>query len=268
MNKFCFCILLAVFSCVYLCGCPQSVQETEPDPLGGIKITDLEPTVPDEIPPQIIFHIYFFEMPAANASHLAQIFGGLYQQQLYFADYRTFEKNGLLAGFGRALMLPKVAKKMSEGEAKRVMMNAVMIFDDVGDDFAAVPINSGQTLFYTNADSNVTGVSFQDGSLVWNLRARPLGTVKGVANVQMEPVFRRNIDLTLARLGKKREKIEQNELGFAGFELNMSEEDFVLLGPSNYQSDKLTLSSLFFTGERKEEPVIRLYLIVCAEVSN
>jgi hypothetical protein len=250
----------------FLCGCTEPQQEPLQDPLAGIKITDLASKNPEQIPPQTTFNVFLFEMPAENSYLIEQIFGGLYQRPIHFADYGMFEANALLAGFGRPGMWERIAQKLVQGKAEKVMMSALIIFDEIGEDIAAVPINSEQTIFYTDAENSVIGRSLSDGVLVWNIRSRPISSVRGVAQVQIEPVSRRSIDMVLARMGKKVSE-DKNEFAFAGFELQMSMGDFVLLGPSEYQSDRITLSSLFFTVQR-DKPVIRLYLIVCAGVGN
>ena len=249
-----------------LCGCPEPQPEPVDDPLAGIKIADLASIYPEDVPPQITFQVFSFEMPAANSYLLEQIFGGLYQRPLHFADYEMFQANALLAGFGLPGMWERVGQKLIQGRAQRLMAGALIIFDETGEDIAAVPINYEQTIFYNDAQNNVVGRSLSDGALVWNIRARPISSVKGVAQVQIEPVFRRSVDMALIQLGEKIAPGD-NEFAFAGFELNMSLGEFVLFGPSEYQSDQITLSSLFFTLQ-KDEPVIRLYLIVCTGVSN
>jgi len=105
-------------------------------------------------------------------------------------------------------------------------------------------------------------------------------------------VFKSPMSNTIARLlGRE----EGNEIVFdvAGFELTMSSGDFVLIGPSQYKQDDITLGSLFFTsrgdfafpipkqnekGEeipgrpaytlRKNVPLIRLFLIACTGVGD
>jgi len=258
--------IVLTLSAFLLCGCTEPQQEPLQDPWADIKITDLASMYPEQIPPEITFNVFLFEMPAENSYLLEQIFGGLYQRPIHFADYEMFEANALLAGFGRPGMWERLAQKLVRANAEKVMMAALIIFDEIGEDIAAVPVNSEQTIFYTDAENNVVGRSLSDGVLVWSIRSRPISSVRGVAQVQIEPVSRRSIDMVLARMGKK-VSADKNEFAFAGFELQMSMGDFVLLGPGEYQSDRITLSSLFFTLQR-DKPVIRLYLIVCAGVNN
>lgn len=247
-------------------GCPQPEPDPVQNPLEGIKITDLASLYPEDVPPQIMFQVFSFEMPAENCYLLQEIFGGLYQRSINFADYQMFQANAILTGFGLPAMWDRIAQKLTQGRAQRMMANALIIFDETGEDIAAVPINYEQTIFYNDAENNVVGRSLHDGALVWNIRARPISSVKGVAQVHIEPVFRRSADMAFSHLGEKT-IAEDNEFAFAGFHLNMSAGEFVLLGPEKYQSDRITLSSLFFTVE-KDEPAIRLYLIVCTGVSN
>lgn len=249
-----------------LCGCTEPQEEPVQDPLAGVTIADLAPMVTEQIPPQITFHVLLFEMPAENSYLLEEMFGGLYQRTLHFVDYGMFKANALLAGFGRADMWNRVAQKLIQGRAQKMIVGTLIIFDEIGEDIAAVPVSQEQTIFYTDAENNLVGHSLLDGVLVWNVRARPISSVGGVAQVNIEPVFRSSMDMLLAQMGKKN-KPDTNEFAFAGFDLQMTIGDFVLLGPAEYQSDQITLSSLFFTPQR-DEPVIRLYLIVCTGVGN
>jgi hypothetical protein len=97
---------------------------------------------------------------------------------------------------------------------------------------------------------------------------------------------------TIARL-LGREGENETVFDFAGFELTMSSGDFVLLGPNQYKQNDITLGNLFFTSRgdfafpmprqdkranedpakpaytlRKDVPLIRLFLIACARVSD
>ena len=256
-------LMLGVFC---ICGCNEPQQEPAPDPLAGITINDLAPTTPEQIPPQITFHVLLFEMPAENSYLIEQIFGGLYQRPIHFVDYGMFQANALLVGFGRTDMWNRVAQKLIQGKAEKMIVGTLIIFDEIGENIAAVPVSHEQTIFYTDAENNLVGHSLLDGFLVWNIRARPFGSVGGVAQVNIEPVFRSGMDILFARVGEKN-KPDTNEFAFAGFDLQMTIGDFVILGPAEYQSDQITLSSLFFTPQ-KDEPVIRFYLIVCTGVGS
>jgi hypothetical protein len=64
-----------------------------------------------------------------------------------------------------------------------------------------------------------------------------------------------------------REKAGEIIFDSVGLELKMSPGDFLLLGPEKYVSDRMTLSSLFFTGSERR-PVIRIFLFVCAGIPD
>ena len=105
------------------------------------------------------------------------------------------------------------------------------------------------------------------------------------------PVFKDNYQPKLEKLVEGL-KPRETVFGSAGFGLNMSNEDFILIGPGRYNSEQATLCNSFFTRignyvinepsqyksgsvtmtkqvtVKKDTPMIRLYMIVCVRVGN
>jgi hypothetical protein len=273
-------------------GCKEPRTRPAQVPLEGIKLADLKPAEGMELPAAINFQIFIFEVPAEKIPSPKELFSGLIRKPLHFADYNAFEANGFLAGFGRNEMWDEIAGGLARAGARNAGTNRLMVFDDRGDDVIFTTLGAEQNVFYRTGEGKLAGASLGGGQLAWRIKAQPNPRLRGTSEVEIQPVFRRPVDNTIARLVGREEK-DEIVFDFAGFELTMSSGDFVLLGPSEYKEGDITLSSLFFTsrgnfafpaprqdekGEeipgkpvytlQKDVPLVRLYLIVCTRVGD
>lgn len=291
MNRLFFYILLAgVVGCAG--GCGQKRARPEGATIEGIKIGDLEPASAMKLPRQINFQVYTFEAPAENLPGPRELFLGLIRSPLHFTDDKAFEANGFFAGFGRSEMWGEISARLARAGARNAGTSRLIVFDDKGDDIIFNTLGAEQNVFYTTGEGKLVGTSLGVGQLGWRIKAKPIARLRGACEVELGPVFKSPMSNTIARLlGRE----EGNEIVFdvAGFELTMSSGDFVLIGPSQYKQDDITLGSLFFTsrgdfafpipkqnekGEeipgrpaytlRKNVPLIRLFLIACTGVGD
>jgi hypothetical protein len=256
-------------------GCGQQRTKPPGPAIEGIKVGDLEPTTQTQLPPQINFQVLAFEVPAENMPSPKPLFLGLIRKPLHFADYKAFEANGFFAGFGRGEMWDEIAARLTQAGARNAGTNRLIVFDDKGDDIIFTTLGVEQTVFYTTGQGKLAGASLGGGQLAWRIKAKPIPRLRGGCEVKLQPVFKRPMGNTVARL------------------LGREETDFVLIGPSQYKEDDITLSSLFFTSRgdfafpitrrneraeeipgkptytlRKDVPLIRLFLIACTRVGD
>ena len=291
MKRFFFYIFLAgAIGCA--AGCGQGRERPAGPAIEGIKIGDLEPITPMELPKQVNFRIYTFEVPAENMPLPKELFLGLIRKPLHFADYKAFEANGFFTGFGRSQMWNEISTRLARAGAKNAGTSRLIVFDDKGDDIIFNTWGAGPNVFYTTGEGKLVGTSLGNGRLGWRIKAKPIARLRGACEVKLGPVFKSFMSNTIAKmLGRQ----EGNEIVFdvAGFELTMSTGDFVLIGPSQYKQDDITLGSLFFTSRgdfafpipkqnekdddtpggpaytlRKNVPLIRLFLIACTGVGD
>ena len=271
MNRLFFYILLAG-AVGWATGCGQERKQPPPPAIEGIKIRDLEPITPMQLPQQIHFRIYTFEVPAENIPLPKELFLGLIRKPLHFADYETFEANGFFTGFGQSGMWNEISARLARAGARSAGNSRLIVFDDKGDDVIFNTLAAEQNIFYTNSEGKLVGTSLGNGRLGWRIKAKPIAKLRGACEVKLEPVFKSQQSNYIARLlGRE----QDNEIVFdiAEFELTMSSGDFVLIGPSQYKPDDISLGSLFFTSRgdyslRKNVPLIRLFLIACTQVSD
>jgi len=273
-------------------GCEQRRARPVGPAIECIKVGDLEPTTPMELPPQINLEVLAFEVPAENIPSAKQLFLGLIRKPLHFADYKAFEANGFFAGFGRSEMWGEISAGLTRAGARNSGTNRLIVFDDKGDDVIFATLGAEQTVLYTTGEGKLVGASLGDGQLAWHIKAKPIASLRGACEVEIQPVFRRPMSNTIARM-LGREETNETVFDFAGFELTMSSGDFVLIGPSQDKQADISLGNLFFTSRgdfafpiprqnegaeeiggkptytlRKDVPLIRLFLIACTRVGD
>lgn len=269
----------------FVCGCDQVQQNQRYASIeGAIKFSDLAPTVSSKPLPEIDFQILTFELDAQKIGVSNGIFTLLDLKNIDFSNYPAFRVNGFSAGFGHIGSWDKIADILRRASAKKVKTDRLIVFDDTGDDIAIAGINFEQSVFYTTSDDTVAGSTLDRGHLGIRIIAWPIPEMKGTINLKVVPVFLPQIDRSITRLSYKNNygKIEFDSSQF-GVKIGVG--DFVMLGPSQYDPEQITLGSLFFNSTAKviireqygegddpssnvlpvanEIEVVRLCLIIC-----
>ena len=236
-----------------------------------VKITDLMPSTGKETVElrqlkTINFNVCVFEVPAENISDVNGIWQMLSTQPVRFNNYEAFKANLFMAGFGQAPAWNKIDQLLIAAGGKEKETNYLLLPDGR---FGWVPVaklKSQQTVFYVPNGGRMEGVAVESGSLVLRIKAEKIAGSRGVCNFTAQPVYLSAARSTVSQPAS-REKTGEINFDSVGFGLKMSPGDFFLLGPEKYVSDRMTLSSLFFTkSERK--PVIRIFLFVCARIAD
>jgi hypothetical protein len=290
MNRpFFYVALIAAITC--LVGC-QEKNKGPVVPIDGIKLSDLSPANSTKLPPQIFFRMFVFEMPAENFTSLRDIFESLSTEPLRFVNEDTFKANGFEAAFGYNKMWDGIGSRLRELNARKVTTKNIFIFDDDGYDIPIGSADNRQTMLYIAKDRTITTTDLASGGqFTWRIKAHVIKQRRATAGITIMPVFKHKGQ---GRFAKMVEEAPSGEtvFGSAAFGLNMSDEDFVLIGPSRYNRGQITLCNSFFvrTGDyiisepsqyqadgvtmnkpvtvKKEIPTIRLYMIVCVRVDN
>jgi len=289
MNRpFFYIILIVATTC--LAGCTEQ-NSKRAAPIDGIKLSDLAPANSMALPPEIFFQMFVFEMPAENFTSIKDIFKDLSTGPLRFVNKDTFRANGFEAGFGYNKMWDGIGRRLRELNARKVMTKNIFIFDDDAYDIPIAIANHPQTMIYIAKDRTITTADFTSGQFIWRIKAKAIAQRRATAGITIMPVFKNK---GLGRFTKMIKNAPSGEtvFGSAAFGLNISDEDFVLIGPSRYNKGQLTLCDSFFTRTRdyianepsqhqaggislnkpvtmkKEIPMIRLYMIICVRVGN
>jgi len=274
---------IAVFSglALLLVGCNGS----EEVPIWEqVKITDLAPidknTQPDTQRLKTInFKVYIFEIPADEISTMDKVWPMLYTQPLRFNNPDAFNENSFKVGFGQIPMWSRVANSLQSVDGIQAGTVSLLIPDRQSNDFTIAELGREQTVFYISDKGTMEGAKFGRGRLGLRVQAEKIPGSRGVCKVNVLPVFsspKKNPIPLLSARGKKGEFLFES----AGFRLNISPGDFILLGPKKYDSGHNTLSSLLFSkpegslffNELDRKPpelrkAVRLFLVVCTAIN-
>lgn len=274
---------IAVFSAfaLLLAGCNG---EEEVPIWEQVKIKDLAP-IDKNIQPDaqqlktINFNVYIFEIPADEISAMDKVWPMLYTQPLRFNTPDAFSENSFKVGFGQIPMWNRVASTLRSMNGIEAGTISLLIPDGQSNDVAIAALNEEQTVFYISNKGTMEGATFGRGGLGLRVQADKIPGSRGVCTVRVVPVFSPPIRSRIPLLSGG-EATREFLFESAGFRLNISPGDFVLLGPEKYESGQTTLSSLLFSKpegslffnelERKppeHKTAVRLFLIVCTSIN-
>jgi len=236
-----------------------------------VKITDLMPSTGKENAElqqlkTTNFNACVFEVPVENIKTVNGIWQMLTTQPMRFNNYEAFKANLFLAGFGQAQTWNKIAELLVAAAAKKTETNYLLLPEGQPARIAVAKLKSEQTVFYVPIGGRMEGVMAGPGTLVLQTKAEKIAGSRGVCDFTARPVFLSTVRSAVPQ-PVAREKTGEIVFDSVGFGLKMSPGDFLLLGPEKYVSDRMTLSSLFFTGSERR-PVIRIFLFVCAGIAD
>jgi len=171
------------------------------------------------------------------------------------------------------------------------MTKNIFIFDNAGHDIPIARINNPQTMLYIAKDRTIATANLAIGQFEWRIKAKAIAQRRATAEVTILPVFKNKGQ---GRFKKMIAGAPSGETVFdsVAFKMNISNEDFILIGPSRYNREKMTLCNSFFARTRdyistepgqyqadgttlsrpvttkKKISVVRLYMIVCVRVDS
>jgi hypothetical protein len=269
MSRICFFFLF--FGAIGLGGCGKSQNRTDKVPIDGIKLGNLA-TGPDEaMPPRIGFRVFTFELPAQQVDLLKETFALMSKRQIRFADRDAFEANGFLAGFGTQQDWPALSVEMDKLVARRTATRNVVVYEAAGDDISVTLLNSTHDVAWIEAGGKAVRDTFAVGRFTWMLKARPLESVRGVAQVQISPVYKLGTQSFLSHLAQVR---DHTAFSAAALDIRMGPGDYVLLGSAGepaglggQSTAPFTLNRLlFYPAERPE--MMRLFVVLCTRIDD
>jgi len=271
---------------ILLVGCDAA--EKEKPVWEQVKIGDLAPSHSGKGPSDqslkaINFNIYVFELPAEKVTALDDVWQMLYRHPLRFNDYTAFVANSFSVGFGEIKMWNRIGGLLDAAGAKRAPSVSLFLSDGRADDLAVARIYREQTISYASVGGSMVGATVGPGRLVLRIRAKKIPGARGVCYVEVHPVFSPPMRSFVPELAT-RAKAGELVFASAGFGLNMSPGDFFLLGPGEYISDQVSLSSLFFSkpegslfypklegrstlGKPERKPAIRIFMVLCTSIN-
>jgi hypothetical protein len=274
-----------LITCIFLGFCLMGCNGGEELPIWEqVKIRDLVPIdnnnqADSQRLKTINFNVHIFEIPSDEISALDKIWPTLYTQPLRFNNPEAFSANSFRVGFGQIPIWNRVANTLSSVDGIQAGTFSLLIPDGQSNDIAIAALGREQTVFYTSNKGTMEGAKFGRGRLGLQIQAEKMAGARGVCRVSVLPVISASERSKIALLSA-REKSGEFLFESAGFRLNISPGDFVLLGPEKYESGQTTLSSLLFSkpegslffNEHEHKPpelreAVRLFLIVCTSIN-
>ena len=256
--------LLACFVLIISTGCADSHQQPRTK---GIKISDLVPTG-RRAQPQILrttnIDVIDFELPAENIKSLDAVWQILNSDYLRYGDPDGFAANGLRAAKGEFGVFNKVNEMLKSAEAKKPLTTSLLITNGQSEMFGIARLNHKTIISYIGRQGAVKSTQAGPGILGLDVSARQIADDRPLASVQVVPVISASTEGLTPALAAR---LKEADLRFysAAFSAIMKPGDFVLLAPSGYKPDEITVAGRFFT-KPEPKPTIRVLLLVCTSV--
>ena len=228
-----------------------------------MKFKDLAPSDKLQIKTQCIFSVLVYRISLQQIKSIPQTLSMLSSEQIKFEDIEGFQANGFWAGSGTRPQGPQAIAALSRMKAKRIRTQKILLFQDYPEEITGFPIAMGQSIFHLRGDHSPAGQRLPEGRLSLVLTAQPDTPLRGMANLQIKPLFQPSILMHSSAMpaGSIYKPITFQE---GHFRANLEEGDFVVLAPRKIQQETNTFSWFFIDTEYKE-PAALLYLILCQQ---
>jgi hypothetical protein len=291
IRAFTFTVLCYVSFCLIGCKGPEQNQPKQVlgTPYGEqIKIGDISSPYSNQRSAiislnTIDFDVHIFEVPAENADKISDLWGLLYTEPLQFNSKQAFIANSFVVRFGRIRMWNRINDLLLAAGGQKLMTVSLILPNGQVNDLTVRGLNIKQSVSYIAADGRSERAVIGPGILALRIKAEKIPNLRDVCELIAFPVFTVPAGSSIPQLFV-RAKAREFSFPSVVFGLRMAPGDFLVLGPEKYNpptADKTTLDGLFFskpegslfpstTGRIAPElkPAIRIFLIVCAGMSN
>jgi hypothetical protein len=264
-------------------GCTTAPKEEQ---IWKIKMGDLAPTVRENDQAQARFlatvqmEVRVFELPGENVEKLDDLWRLLSPKSVYMTSYNAFTENSFRAKSGRIEAWDKIQQTLTEVNAQRMATVSLAVPDNDNSDVPITDLPTGKVIEFAGNDLSSQTVNVGAGSLVLRLRAEPIPWIRGVRKIIAYPTYTLPTASPIEQLSaiaRKREFYFPS----AAFAAQMGPGDLVVLGPSQFTGEQLSLGGLFFnnpqgrlffdsakTSPPEQKPAARVYFLVCRSISD
>jgi len=288
IRAFKFTVLCYVSFCMIGCKGPEQSQPKQEQ----VKIGDISSPYSNQRSVvtslnTIDFDVHIFEVPAENADKISDLWGLLYTKPLQFNSNQAFIANSFVVRFGRIRMWNRINDLLRAAGGQKLMTVSLIIPNGQVNDLTVRRLNIKQNVSYIAANGQSEGIRqfcrIGPGILALRIKAEKIPNLRDVCELTACPVFTVPARSSIPQLFI-RAKAREFSFSSVAFGLRMAPGDFIVLGPEKYNpptADKTTLDGLFFskpegslfpstTGRIAPElkPVVRIFLLVCAGMSN
>lgn len=250
-----------------------------------VKIADLAPTASDK-PAKAQFYatvrmeIHAVDLPADSLERLDELWRMLSAKPIYMSSYNAFAENSFRVKFGRMEMWNDIQRLLAEADGQQAGTTVLPIANNDTMDLPIVDLPVGRPIKFVGNDLSNQTVSVGPGSLVLRIRVEPVPWARGVRKIIVYPTYTPSARSAIPQLGAI---IRRHEFYFApaAFAAQMGPGDLLVLGPDEYTGEQATLGGLFFGKPQgclfltpsggnppRYKPCVRLYILVCAGVSD
>jgi hypothetical protein len=253
-------IAYALIVLVSLTGCSDT--DKKQPPTSSIKLSELIPVNPLSPAKTAAFDFYTIELPAENIDRLRDIWYMLYTKPVRLANPATSSANDFKLVFGEIQMWQRTAALLESAEAAIIERNRLILDYGQIKDFIITQITSETKMSYLTPDLTIESLTAQPGRLVLRLSVSPVPGERGVCSFNATPVLIPTIPQDANELPQK---IEEKVFDALSFTVEMSLNDFFLMGPANYPATN-SLGNLVFTTAQGHK--IWVYTVFCSGISE
>ena len=222
------------------------------------------------------FDVYVYEVPAANVGKLDDVWESLFVRPVRFYNYRAFTGNLFRVGMGKRFRWSGVEDMLRAAGGKRMVKVTALLPDGQPDNLPVTAVDRPQEVSYIGLDLSREKLIVGPGIVTLRVTAEDVGGARGVCQVVAYPAFTVPMASAEGPIGDHAKR-QEVEFKAAGFGLKMSPDDFVVLGPRKYLSERATLSGLFFSnlegtmflerGKRPKRKIsVRVFVVVCTGI--
>jgi hypothetical protein len=264
---------------VFLPGCRQPVAQPVRD---DVKIGDLRTLESEKVPGNLAlrtanFDVHIYELPADKAAKLNDVWAGLYERGLTFYNYSAFAGNLFRVAMGRQFSLSRLDDVFKDIGGKRMAVISVLLPEGRGQDIRITGLDRPQEITFVDLYLLHDKILIGPGNVNLRLTGSQVPGLRGACQLVAYPAF--TVSMASAA-GPMAELAKQQEVEFkaAGFGSKISPDEFLVLGPANFVSERVSLGGLFFTnlegtmfpvpGKRPTRKTsVRVFVLVCTGIN-
>jgi hypothetical protein len=272
-----FTLMLRFGSIITFCGIllilPACGGKTPDKPVyEQVKIYDLAPSTSSgplqkQLRGFIELDTYIFELPDVNYPLLQEMWNTkLSDSPLRYRSAKAFKNSGFTAGVGTIQMWNEISAILRLAECRKSKTVSLLLPENQSDYIPIARIENERTVFYAETDGRVVGLSLSNGQAAFQVKTQSIPTIRGAFRLVLQPVFRKPMISKLKQLAGKK-NYEEITFDSVGLEMQMSPGQFVLLGPREYERDRMSLSRLFFK-KTEASSLVQIYLILCRNINE
>ena len=258
--------LLPLCLFVTVSGCQEAERSPEKQTPEGLTLRELRDPDQKTHPVNAIVSVLAYQIPAGEASVLADALRILNSRVIQYEDEKGFEANNLYTGKGTPDQLNQIIREITGLNGGYVGKQDFLIFDQTEEMLAGYPVEYGQSLSYHRADRSLYFRTVPEGTFQWNFRLSDSKADLNSILIEFECVYHSAFSSRLMKAGQAGGP-DDLYVPEAGLKTTLQENEFLVFtvkGPLN-QTNAL---HRFFHNPLVEEPHVMLYFFFYHSAGN